>query len=157
MTLRTRHIALAAGLGSLGMLLGAWGFQYLGDLSPCPMCIWQRWPHAVAALLGLVAFVGGPMILWGVCGAITMAVSAALGLYHSGVERDWWQGPSTCTSGDISNLTPDQLMAQIMSAPLVRCDEIVWDMFGLTMPNWNALISLGFCALWIIAIARRAD
>ncbi len=42
-----------------------------------------------------------------------------------------------------------------MSAPLVRCDEIPWEMFGVTMANLNALISLALAVIWVIA-ARRA-
>lgn len=153
----SRHIALIAGLGSLGMLLGAWGFQYLGGISPCPMCIWQRWPHGVAAFLGIGAVLTAPLWLWAVAGIVTMAISTGLGAFHSGVERGWWDGPSTCTSGDITKLSPDDLMSQIMAAPLVRCDEIAWSMFGLSMPNWNALISLGLCALWVIVLMRRGN
>ena len=46
-------------------------------------------------------------------------------------------------------------MSQIMSAPLVRCDDIPWEMFGLSMAGWNAVISLGLAALWFAA-ARHA-
>lgn len=141
-------IALAV-FGSLAILLGAFAFQYIGGYPPCAMCLWQRWPHAVAALLGILAFFGAPLIWAARLGLATMVVSTGLGLYHSGVERGWWEGPTTCTSGDISGLSPEQLMAQIMEAPLVRCDDIVWSLFGLTMANWNTLISLGLCGLWL--------
>ena len=156
MILNTRLPAYLAALGSLGLLLGAFGFQFLAQIHPCPMCLWQRWPHALGALLGVAVLVGLPKRLVGAVGAVTMAVSFGLGLYHSGVERDWWEGPTTCTSGDITNLSADQLMAQIMSAPVVRCDEIAWSMFGLTMPNYNALISLALLGLWLIVATRKS-
>lgn len=150
MKITFRHVALSAAIGSLAMVLGAFGFQYLGGLHPCPMCLWQRWPHAAAALLGLILwFVPLRLLCWP--GAAIMAVSTGLGVFHSGVERDWWEGPSTCTSGDITGLSPDQLMEQILAAPLVRCDEIAWTLFGLSMPNWNAIISLGLCLMWLVA------
>jgi disulfide bond formation protein DsbB len=38
-----------------------------------------------------------------------------------------------------------------MSAPLVRCDEVVWDLLGLSMASWNAIISLALAALWLSA------
>lgn len=147
-------LALLAAFGSLGLLLGAFGFQYLGGIHPCPMCLWQRWPHALAAALGLLVWLTARPGLLAPLGALAMAVSTGLGLYHSGVERGWWQGPTTCTSGPIGGLTPDQLMEQIMSAPLVRCDEIAWQMAGLTMPNLNALISALLCCLWVAALYR---
>ncbi|WP_172332190.1 disulfide bond formation protein B [Mangrovicoccus sp. HB161399] len=153
----SRLAALTAGAGSLALLLGAFAFQYVGGLSPCPMCLWQRWPHALGALLAVAVAATGIARLPAILGAAAMAVSTGLGVFHSGVERGWWEGPNTCTSGPIGGLTPDQLMDQIMAAPLVRCDEIAWEMFGLTMPNYNALISLALMALWIAAFrtARR--
>lgn len=150
---RTSLILLAAG-GSLALLLGAFGFQHLGGLPPCEMCLWQRWPHAAAVLIGLVALVvpGRALPLLGALAALT---TAGIGLYHTGVERGWWQGPTTCSSGPIGDLTPQQLMDQIMAAPLVRCDEVAWQMFGLSMASWNALAALTLALIWIAA-ARRA-
>lgn len=142
---------LLAVLASLGVLLGAFGFQFLGELSPCPMCIWQRWPHAVAILLGVAAMT----LLWrqrrvvAMLGAATMAVSFGLAAFHAGVEQRWWDGPTSCTGADPTALSTDDLLAKLERTPLVRCDEIVWDLFGITMAGWNAIISLGLVILWI--------
>lgn len=144
---------LLAGLGSLLLLLGAFGFQYLGKLAPCPMCLWQRWPHAVAILIALAAMT----VLWqqrrvlAGLGAITMAVSAGLGIFHAGVEQKWWEGPGSCSGANPGALSTDQLLDQIMETPLVRCDEIVWDLFGITMAGWNGLVSIGLAVLWFYA------
>ncbi|MDK3072512.1 disulfide bond formation protein B [Sedimentitalea sp. JM2-8] len=146
---RTLLIAIAAG-GSLALLLGAFGFQHLGGLAPCKLCLWQRWPHAAAIAIGAVALVlpGRALPLLGALAALT---TAGIGVYHTGVERGWWQGPTTCTSGPIGNLTPQELMDQIMAAPLVRCDDVPWEMLSLSMASWNALISLGLALIWLAA------
>ena len=39
-----------------------------------------------------------------------------------------------------------------MAAPLIRCDEVPWEMFGLSMASWNALVSLGLAGLWLMAL-----
>jgi len=144
---------LIAGAGSAAILVSALGSQFIGGLTPCPLCIWQRWPHAIAvviAALGLTLLSRHSRPIAGL-GGVAMLVGAALALYHTGIERDWWEGPDTCTSGDITNLSADQLMAQIMSAPLVRCDEVQWDLFGLSLASWNGLISLALAGLWLAA------
>ena len=147
--MRNLLIILAAG-GSAALLLGALGFQYIGEMAPCKMCYWQRYPHAAAVGIGALALIaGGSVLPW--LGALAALATAGVGFYHTGVERGFWEGPSTCTSGPIENLTPDQLMEQIMSAPLVRCDEVPWEMFTLSMASWNAIASLGLAALWIAA------
>ena len=57
-TTATRAMTLA-GLGSAAMLAGAFGFQYIGGMAPCQLCLWQRWPHAAAVLiLGLALATG---------------------------------------------------------------------------------------------------
>ena len=148
---------LLAVLGSVALLLGALGFQFIGDLAPCHMCIWQRWPHLLAILLGIAAmtlfwrarrFVAG-------LGAIAMIVSAGLGLFHAGVEQLWWDGPSGCTGVNPNSVSTEELFDTLMAAPLVRCDEIVWDLFGVTMAGWNALISILLAGLWIFAAVPR--
>ena len=144
---------LLAGLGSFLLLAGAFGFQYFGKLAPCPMCLWQRWPHAAAILIAVLAMT----ILWqqrrvlAGLGAITMTVSAGLGMFHAGVEQKWWKGPGSCSGADPATLSTDQLLDQLLETPMVRCDEIVWDLFGITMAGWNGLLSVGLAMLWVFA------
>ena len=149
-----RRMTILAALGSTVLLLGAFYFQYFQDLAPCKMCIWQRWPHGIAIALGL-AVVAFPRREIMVLAGLVVFIGAGIGLYHAGVEQNWWRGPNTCTSGSISGLTTGELLDQILAAPVVRCDEIVWSRFGLTMAAWNAAISLGLAALWLLA-ARKA-
>ena len=87
------------------------------------------------------------------CGTLSDS-TAAVGAYHVGVEQGWWEGPTTCTSGAIDGLSTDALLDQIMGAPLIRCDEIAWQMLGLSMAGWNAVLSLTLAVVWMLA-ARR--
>ena len=154
MTPTARTLALTAAAGALALLTGAFIFQGFG-YPPCELCLWQRWPHAAAILIGaLLAFTGWRGLAW--AGALAALATAVLGVYHTGVERDWWEGPTTCTSGDIGGLTPDQLMQQILNAPLVRCDEVPWEMLGLSMASWNAVLSFALALVWIAAARARA-
>ena len=151
MAMTRAQLALFAGLGSLALLLGAFAFQHLGGLAPCKMCIWQRYPHVIAVAVGAIAFFL-PLVWIVAFGALAALTTAGVGLYHVGVEQRWWEGPSTCSSGGIGGISAEDLMAQIMSAPLVRCDEIAWQFAGLSMAGWNALLSFGLAGLWIYAI-----
>ena len=148
---------LLAGLGSLALMLGALGFQYLGELAPCKLCIWQRWPHVAAIVLAVMAMtvawpIRRPLAL---LGALAMAVGAGIAIYHTGIEQKWWTGPSACTGAVPTGLSAKDLMAKIMSAPVERCDEIPWSLFGLSMAAWNALASLGLALLWVFAALPR--
>ncbi len=151
-----KQLQLIALTGSVGLLLGALAFEYIGGLAPCALCIWQRWPH-VMALLGA----GGLALsnpVFPIIGALGTAGSGGIGVYHTGVERGWWPGPSSCSAGgNLTGLTPEELLAQIMAAPVVRCDEVPWEMLGLSMASWNALASFSLAALWLLSLRLRAQ
>ncbi|WP_439562343.1 disulfide bond formation protein B [Roseinatronobacter sp.] len=149
-----RNIQLLALTGSIGLLLGALAFQYIGGMAPCALCIWQRWPHVVA-LLGAGALVL-PNPVFAMLGAAGATGSGAIGIYHTGVERAWWEGPSSCSAGgDLSGLSAQELLDRIMAAPVVRCDEVPWEMLGLSMASWNAVVSFAIAALWLASLRLR--
>jgi len=148
---RAQLIMLTAG-GSAAILAGAYIFQALG-YPPCKLCWWQRYPHFAAAGIGILALVfRGALLPW--LGAIAAAITSGIGFYHSGVERKLWEGPTSCTSSGVEGMSTQDLMDQIMAAPLIRCDEIPWEMFGVTMANLNFLFSAAFAVIWVMA-ARR--
>ena len=137
----------------LGLLLpivllgGALFSQYVGRLYPCEMCYWQRWPHAAAILLALGAFLrpslARPLVL---LAALAIAISGAIGVFHFGVEMDWWEGITHCTATGATSLQ------DILNVPLVRCDQVQWDFLGISMAGWNAILSLaGAAAIVVLA------
>ncbi|HEX6410834.1 MAG TPA: disulfide bond formation protein B [Sphingomicrobium sp.] len=136
----------------LGLLGGALGSQYIGGLHPCEMCYWQRWPHGAAILLAGLAFTAPPTSrrarLLTLLAAAAIFVSGAIGVYHAGVEAGIFEGFTTCTT------TRGMSLQDIVAAPLVRCDQVQWSLFGISMAGWNAILSLGGAAL-IIVLAMR--
>ena len=140
---QTRIFAWLALIGPTAVLGAALLSQYVGGLNPCPMCIWQRWPHAIAIALALIALLvgrrAGALYLLAM---LALLVGAGIGAFHAGVEQGWWEGPSTCSGGDIGNLSTEDLINQIMNAEIVRCDEIPWSFLGLSMAAWNAVVSV---------------
>jgi disulfide bond formation protein DsbB len=150
-----RALVLLATLGSAALMLGALGFQYIGHMPPCHLCLLQRYPHVVAIVIGLAAM----MIPWRVlpfAGALAALTTAGIGIYHTGVERGIFQGPTSCTSNmQVGGLSSTDLLNQIMAAPVVRCDEPAWIFLHLSMASWNALFSLVLVAIWLAAALRR--
>ncbi|KIT15900.1 disulfide bond formation protein B [Jannaschia aquimarina] len=149
-----RLIALAL-LGHVGLLGGAFVFEAFG-FAPCAMCIWQRWPHAAAILLGTLGLAGLAPRLMAAGGAVAAATTSGFGAYHAGVEQGWWEGPAACGSGgSLAGLSAGDLLSTEAPSDLVLCDEIVWQL-GLTMAGWNFVLSAGLAVIWIVAATRRA-
>ncbi len=150
---KLQKTALLAALGSVGLLGGAFAFEYIGGLAPCKMCIWQRWPHGIAIALGIVVFFYSSRLV-ALLGGLTILTGAGIAFFHAGVEQKWWEGPSSCTGSGLS--LGDSLLD--MSAPVnvVMCDKIPWEMFGISMAGWNGLISVVLAVLWFRAYASSS-
>jgi len=149
---RLRQARLLALLVPAGLLGGALFSQYVGGLYPCEMCYWQRWPHLAAILFALGALlspIGSARTrLLVLMAALAIAVSGAIGLFHAGVELGYWEGITRCTTSGATSLE------DIMSVPLVRCDQVQWALLGISMAGWNAILSLGGAAA--VALLARA-
>lgn len=154
MTLSRPTLIILAGLGSAAMMLGALGFQYIGEMAPCKLCYWQRYPHIAAIVIALIALVI-PGRLWPLLGALAALTTAGIGIYHTGVERKIWEGPASCSSASMEGLSVEALLDQIRNTPVVRCDEVAWEMLGLSMPSWNALASIILALIWLWAARSR--
>jgi len=155
---RARLLALAAPVLLLG---GALLFQFAGGLYPCEMCIWQRWPHVAAIVLALAAFAtrGALARVLVVSAGFAILVSAGVGLFHAGVEYGWWQGITGCSiMGGASNRSDADILADIMAAPVIRCDVAPWSLFGISLAGYNAILSglSGAAVLLMVGKATRS-
>jgi disulfide bond formation protein DsbB len=155
--MNARNLMLLAAGGSLALLLGAFMFQALG-YAPCKLCIWQRWPHGVAIGAGALVLALGPMLLLGLVGLAGALTTAGIGVYHTGIERGYWEGPADCTgSGDsLAGMTGADLLSLDVPVDIVMCDEVAWAFLGLSMASWNALASFALAAIWFMALRQRA-
>ncbi|VVT24418.1 Disulfide bond formation protein DsbB [Sphingomonas sp. EC-HK361] len=154
---RARLLAL---LIPAALLAGAWSFQLFGHLYPCEMCHWQRWPHYAAVVVALLAFVvpgrSGKTAMVALA-AVLIAVSGVIGVLHAGIEYHWWQGFTACTS-TVSDpgASTDQLLKDLLAAPIVRCDAAQWTLGGISLAGFNAILSLGgaFIIAWLLSRRR---
>lgn len=145
---------LAASAAVLGAVFIA---QYWGGLAPCELCLKERWPWALAIVIGFVATMAAnrPALRWvALLLAAIFAASSGLAFYHVGVEHHWFAGPSACTAGGGGADTIAALRAQILRQQVVRCDEPAWALWGVTLAGWNLVASLIMTAICVVAGLR---
>ncbi|MFD2204404.1 disulfide bond formation protein B [Kiloniella antarctica] len=159
--IRSGYMALLAIASSMLVLAGALAFQYIGGLYPCVLCMYQRWAYVVAAAFALLAWVlrKNPPLARITLGASSLSFlgGAVIAGFHAGVEKQWWEGTSEC-QGDAFDLSlsVDDLANQLLNQPVVRCDVVPWDLFGISMAGYNVPISLmlaGIC-FWTVRQKR---
>jgi disulfide bond formation protein DsbB len=142
-------------------LAGAWFFQLVLDIRPCPLCLEQRYAYYLAVPLGALvawgaarhapraALIAGLALL-----ALAALANAWLGAYHAGVEWGFWQGPTEC-SGPVLDLgKAGSLLDNLDKVKVIRCDEVQWRFLGLSLAGYNVLISFAMAALAVWGIAR---
>ena len=146
--------ALAIFVAGVATIAGAYYFEFVLKLPPCPLCLEERLPYHIVIPLSLLtviaAVVHAPPKLLAVgfvAIIIAMLCGAALGTYHAGVEWHWWAGPTDC-SGPITDLKANgSLLNQLQSINVVRCDQAAWRLLGISLAGYNVLISLALAAV----------
>jgi disulfide bond formation protein DsbB len=147
--------ALIVAVVGAATIAGAWFFELVIKLKPCPMCLEQRIPYYIgiplALVVALAAFRKAPRMI--VAGGLVVLAGLMLwnvymGVFHAGVEWKWWLGPAEC-SGTPEFGGAGGLLNRLQNINITRCDEAAWRFLGLSLAGYNALISL---ALAIVAL-----
>ena len=148
--------AVAVAVIAAVTIAGAWFFQLVLDIRPCPLCLEQRYAYYFAIPLAILLAIGaarraprGLLIAGFAVLALAVLANAGLGAYHAGVEWKLWKGPTDCT-GPLTDLGSGNLLDRLKTVKVIRCDDVQWTFLGLSLAGYNALISLlmGALALW---------
>ena len=152
---RSPLILLLASTAILGAALAS---QYIGGLQPCRLCVYQRLPYVAVILIATAALFlpTGPRAVALALAGMALLTGTGIAIFHVGVEQHWWQGTAECGSLDPGGASLEDLRAQILAAPTVRCDEVAWSLLGISMAGYNALVSLGLGIVSLIAARRLA-
>ena len=141
----------AFAIGGLGIVLlaGAYAFEYLGGIRPCPLCLEQRTPWMILIVLGggifgaRAAKAPGTVVLGLFAIAALIALYGAyLGGFHAGVEYGFWPGPAECSGGGVTLPTQGGAFDGLSGSEVVRCDTVAWSLFGVSLAGFNFLFSL---------------
>lgn len=148
-------------VGMITTLSIVYGFQYIGGYIPCKLCLEQRIPYyvgipvAIAALLCSILKLP-PLVIRGLllaC-ALLMTYTFYLGVFHAGVEWNWWAGPTDC---GVVTVPPGSgsLLDQINLVVPPSCDEAAGRFMGLSFAGWNVVASAIFAVIAYTAAFRK--
>jgi len=133
--------------------------QYVDGLEPCPLCVTQRFFYLLIALFCSIGLFHQRFSLYGSLGVI-----ACLGGIASAGRQVWLQ-----------HLPPEQVPAcgpslqyMLETFPLSdtlrtlvtgdgNCAEVLWQLFGFSMPEWSLACFLGLLTACVWQIFRRAQ
>jgi disulfide bond formation protein DsbB len=138
--------------------------QYVLNLFPCPLCIFQRIAVISLGVIFLIAAIHNPGTLGARIYGVLLFLAAAAGIGVS-ARHVWIQAQPagsvpSCGAGldymlDIMPLS--RVISKVLSGS-GECAEINWRFLGLSMPWWVlfSLIALGAWAVWNNVFRRKA-
>ncbi len=146
------QIVVVLAVATLGTALVS---QYGFGLQPCELCLMQRWPYVAAIVLGLLGSLvfGRARAVFVALAGLAFLVTAGIGVFHVGVEQHWWPGLASCSGGSTA-ASVDELRAQLMGKPIVRCDDIAFQFLGVSMAGWNVVAGVAWAVFSFIAAKR---
>ena len=158
---------LAAALvlaGSSLTIAGAFFFEKVLLILPCPLCLEQRVPYYVAILVSAALLVAEltAMAPWRrrlalAVLALVLAYGSGLGIYHAGAEWGFWAGPSSCAQASSPPLASGaELLKALQTTKVISCTEVQWRLLGLSLAGFNALIALALALIALFGAVRKA-
>ena len=151
-------------LMAVGALAFAFVVQFGFGIEPCILCLWQRAPFGIAAMLTIAAILSRPYgartrYLLIAC-TVVFLIGAGLAVFHTGVELHWWIGTTGCSIQPLHGSSPEDLRLELLRTAVARCDQISWTLLGFSMTNWNIPFSLGlalYSALSAHTLSRQSS
>ncbi|HQS84258.1 MAG: hypothetical protein B7Y25_04870 [Alphaproteobacteria bacterium 16-39-46] len=131
-------------IGSIG-LLTAYVAEYVFNLSPCILCVYERIPYGFSLLFGLFGWIRPkifPKVLL-FCLFLAFLAGTGLSFYHAGIEHDVFPSFGAC-GADSKALTAEsieELETLILATPVIRCDQVYFRFLGLSMTEYNFMFS----------------
>lgn len=147
-------------LSALGLEFAALFFQYVLDLKPCIMCIYQRvaiWSVFFAGISGALfcQYVLGRMLsyaLWGT-GAIWGLIIA---LDHVEMQSSTMSFLFSCEFvPNFPSWAPLHEWIPALFAATGDCGDINWQFLGYSMPQWMVVVYALYSALIAIVLTTR--
>ncbi len=149
--------ALLLAAASAAALLAVLALQYVAEIAPCPLCIWQRYPHLALIALGLIGWRwrAPPMLA---LIALVLLGNTGLAAYHLGIEQGWWALPAGCVAGQGASSVAE--LRELLAQAPPTCDQVSFTLLGLSLAAWNGVLCLvlaGYaCAALALDRAARA-
>jgi disulfide bond formation protein DsbB len=155
-----RSLAVLVVLAAVAALGAAYAFETWGQLVPCALCLLERWPYRVVAVLGVFAATAPRglvrPLLW--IAIACLLAGAAIAAVHVGVEQGWWPSPlPECAAPHFTGGSIAERLASMPARPAKPCDEPTFPLPGvpLSLAAANLLFALAVSAGVAISLGQR--
>jgi disulfide bond formation protein DsbB len=123
--------------------------EYILEVKPCALCIYQRYPYYLILLLSVLFFLKNN---WKYSLMILMTLTSIVGFflagYHVGIEYGVIDELSSCKTEISKNISKDILLKELQSKLAPSCKQVDFKLFGMSLASINMIMSLIFAILY---------
>ena len=126
-------------------IISALIIEYVLGHKPCSLCLYERIPYFLSALLIIKIFFFKKyekitlLILF-----IIFTISTLLAFYHFGIEQGFIKESLVCDLNNENNsLTKEELLKELKEKT-ISCKDVTFKILGLSLATINSIISLLF-------------
>ncbi|MCH7805655.1 MAG: disulfide bond formation protein B [Proteobacteria bacterium] len=148
---------------SVAVLGAAYFFQFVLGYQPCELCLYQRYPYMIIAVVALIAYVtrhrhdiGLKRAARGFLIIIIMLLflEVFLAAHHIGVEQGFWQAFTACAGIDIDpSATTEEYLRFLSEIQVIACDQRR-TFLGISFAEYNIVIATFLTAFGIYTYNR---
>ena len=145
-------VLLISSIASIAALIA----QYLFNILPCQMCLYQRYPYYFIILFSIIYIITKkiPLVLYYWINSFAFAIGLFFSIWHVGIEQKILKGPSGCSGFLKKTNSIDDLKNQILSQDIISCADTTWYMFGFSAATINAILMFLFLFFNTITIYK---
>jgi disulfide bond formation protein DsbB len=123
--------------------------EYILEVKPCALCIYQRYPYYLILLLSALFFLKNN---WKYSLMILMTLTSIVGFflagYHVGIEYGVIDELSSCKTEISKNISKDILLKELQSKLAPSCKQVDFKLFGMSLASINMIMSLILAILY---------
>ena len=129
---------------SVFCLMSAYFVEYMMQLKPCSLCVYQRFPYLILIVISLIAVAEKNYKKYNKYLIVTLIIAIVIAGYHTGVEKGIFELSSLCKP--LISVTNDISISDftkiLYNQDIVMCNKPALVIFNLSMTEWNLLLNL---------------
>ena len=131
------------------VLFLAFIIQYRLDHQPCKLCVYERIPYFLSALLIIkMLLVNKNEKITLLIISLTFFIGFLLSFYHFGIEQGFFRESFACTTDVGKILTKEDLLEELKNNNIISCKDVSFRILGLSLATINTIFSLGLSVIF---------
>jgi disulfide bond formation protein DsbB len=140
------HVIAFCFLFSFSSVLAAWVWEIWGGLRPCTLCLYQRYGLMAIGFLSLIGLFRRK--IWDLkVLSLGFFLNSLLAFFHVSIEQKWIVIKSLCGPQINMDGSLDDIYYRLRSSEHIPCDQVPWELWGISMAGYNSLCCLAMAFL----------